>query len=143
LSLVGLLLFCDVYYHQAPWEIAYRQQGLDAMRVELTALPSADGATSIYPLTNQETPSMLAQYPLRVACDDVYAHYRQVAPAAGWTFLGSERAGAGDDYTGTFAGYTMRLEVGCDTSGYHPVGSGRYEILVTIPFPHNIKGLPW
>jgi hypothetical protein len=142
LSLIGALAVFFVEFNFAPWEIAYRQRGLEVMRTELAALPSVDGVTGPNPLENSDGPNILAQYPLRVSCEEVYAHYRQVALAAGWTFLRSEPDGVGDDYAGTFEGYYIHLEVGRDTSGDHPPGSGRYEVLVSIDFPHNIKGLP-
>ena len=150
LSLIGLFLLFDVDFHFAPWEIAYRQRGLEVMQTELAALPTVEGVTEVTPeespLERANSPSIVARYLRTVAWEEVFAHYRQVAPAAGWTFLGSVSAGLGDEYAGIFEGYYVHLEVGCDestSSENRAAGSTRYELLMSVPFPHNIKGLPW
>jgi hypothetical protein len=146
LSLIGLFLLFDVDFHFAPWEIAYRQRGLKVMRTELAALPTVDGVTEVNPSERADLPRIITQYLRTVACEEVFAHYRQVAPAAGWTVLGSVSAGLGNVYTGMFDGYYIQLEVGCDestSSENRAAGSTRYELLMSVPFPHNIKGLPW
>src|SRR5262249_33161371 len=130
-------------FHYAPWEIEYRQRGLEVMRTELAALPTVNGVPGVNPQEREDSPSILAQYPRTVSCEEVFAHYREAAPAAGWMFVRTEQNDRGDDYAGTFEGYHLSLGVGCEDPKDIPTGSARYELLLSIDFPHNVKGLPW
>jgi hypothetical protein len=127
LTCLVLFFSFDVYYHNAPWEIAYRQRGVEVLRAQVEALPPYNTDRLAQVLANQENLSVLGNYSRNEPCEPVFAYYRQIAPEHGWTYARTDQPA--DYYAGVFEGYRAELELDCDASEFG------YGILVIETLP--------
>jgi hypothetical protein len=129
------------YWFLAPWEITYRHHGATVLRAQIEALPiyNTDGPAQFTSYSDDRL-IVSADFPRNESCAPIFDHYRQVAPANGWSYTGTDRFPT-DHYFGTFDGYKIELSVYCelDNPGFNITAS------VTLPLcfsscPSNMDG---
>lgn len=116
----------------APWELAYRQQGVSVEAAQLAAFPAMTDAQLDKTTTYRDKILTVEYYATAGACDKVLAYYRQLAPSRGWTFERRQRTSpfTDDTYSGAFSGYFLMLDVECDDRG-------AYDLSVSVPPLHE------
>lgn len=132
LALIIVALLLVIVYRDGQTQ---REQAIPIIAAELDRLPPAGGVSEAQRTVLTDPgrgPSINVVYPQVVSCSGVQAHYAQIAPAAGWQFLRTQRMGQDiiDSYSKEASGYNLVLSIDCvsDDSTSGPYGGYTLQI---------------